>query len=177
MLWCCHLSSCAADLFCSTHKSPLTSAPGMSGMRPVWVEATSCLLIGCCHLIKALIGQKRNNRLCYTHHISQHSKLLRFLWFTLHSYLLLKQWKGKGMRVSNHLNIKFDDVEISPILTWSGLSVIIPITGDNDDPWHSANTRSGFDLILFNRRIMVEFEAMRWDVLVVKVGLVFLKNT
>ena len=65
------------------------------------------------------------------------------------------------MRVSNHLNIKFDDVEISPILTWSGLSVIIPIMGDNDDPWHSANTRSGFDLILFNRRIMGGFEAMR----------------
>ena len=75
--------------------------------------------------------------------------------------LLLKQWKGKGMRVSDHLDIKFDDVEISPILTWSGLSMIIPIMGDNDDPWQSANTRSGFDLILFNTRIMGEFEAMR----------------
>ena len=96
---CCDLSShvccVAADLFSSSYKSLLTISPGMSGMRPVWLEASYCSLIGCCHLIDALIGQKRNNWLCCSNHI----KILNCCGFCgllfILTCLMLKQWKGK----------------------------------------------------------------------------------
>ena len=107
MLWSqfTHVCCVAADLFSSSYRSVLTISQGMSGMRPVWLEASSCSLIGCCHLIDALIGQKRNHWLCCSNHI----KILNCCGFCGLLFILtcLNSERVKGMRVDTHLNIKF----------------------------------------------------------------------